>query len=40
VKNKECEKFQEILGEEPQKELKKCFSDPKNLSLLEEMKFL
>ncbi|CAG8621260.1 11133_t:CDS:2, partial [Racocetra fulgida] len=33
-------KFREILGEETQKELKKYLSEPKNLSLLEEMKLI
>ncbi|CFW92901.1 DNA ligase [endosymbiont DhMRE of Dentiscutata heterogama] len=40
VKNEEWEKFREILGEETQKELKKYLSEPKNLSLLEEMKLI
>ena len=37
VKNEEWEKFREILGEETQKELKKYFSEDRNLEMVEEL---
>ena len=40
VKKEEWENFREILGEETQKGLKKYLSEPKHLTLLEEMKLI